>query len=343
MDLLGDIVEHDTSTEPQAPVAAISGSATGFPVAAKRKPVRRRKTAERSSDGVSEKEQIHLENIERLSKMSGEERAQAKEELINTLDPKILQMLLKRAEQDKNEPRGAVADSDSDSAASPALKPALRRDSVSSADKKVRFNNEASVKYVKPSSPLAMPKTSKEDEEWEDIEYLDESGPSFEEAQRLKQASVHFPRPSSEKLEKLDINDPDFNDKLHEKFFPDLPKDPKTLEWMKPAPETPKQVTYTAVAELRFDLNGDLITSENIEKHAQAPELRHHAASPELPGYTLAELAHYLRSDRPSTRWWTRTTRRRTWGSLSGGAGGSCSTSRSSISSASMRRTASAT
>ncbi|KAG7840773.1 hypothetical protein KL942_001761 [Ogataea angusta] len=260
MDLLGDIVEHDTSTEPQTPVPAISGPTTGFPVAAKRRPVRRRTAAESPSSGLSEKEQIHLENIERLSRMSGEEREQAKEELISTLDPKILQMLLKRAEPDKSEPHGAAA------------------------DKKVRFNNEASVKYVKPSSPLAMPKSSKEDEEWEDIEYLDDSGPSFEEAQRLKQASVHFPRPSGEKLEKLDINDPDFNDKLHEKFFPDLPKDPKTLEWMRPAPETPKQITYNAVAELRFDLNGDLITSENIEKHGRAPELHHHAASPELPG-----------------------------------------------------------
>ncbi|KAG7745764.1 hypothetical protein KL912_004917 [Ogataea haglerorum] len=326
MDLLGDIVEHDTATEPQAPGPAMSGPATGFPVAGKRKPVQRRRTAESPPRGLSEKEQIHLENIERLSRMSEEEREQAKEELINTLDPKILQMLLKRAERD----------SDSDTAASPSLKPALRRDSVSSADKKVRFNNEASVKYVKPSSPLAMPKSSKEDEEWEDIEYLDDAGPSFEEARRLKQASVHFPRPTGEKLEKLDINDPDFNDKLHEKFFPDLPKDPKALEWMRPAPETPKQVTYSAVAELRFDLNGDLITSENIQKHAQAPELHHHAANPELPGYTLAELAHYL-------RWWTRTSSNRTWRSSSGGAGGWCSTSRSSTSSASARRTASAT
>ncbi|KAH3668694.1 hypothetical protein OGAPHI_002448 [Ogataea philodendri] len=307
MDLLGDIVEHDTSDQVSAPVAFVPRPATGFPLASKRKPAQRlaKKPVDKPADThLSEKEQIHLENVEKLSRMSPEERMQAKEELVSTLDPKILQMLLNKARpQDLDQGRPAVDSEPGSAVSSPQLKPALRKNSASSSssDKKVRFNNEASVKYVKPSSPLAMPVSSSsephEDEDWEDIEYLDDSGPSFEEAQRLKQASVHFPKPSTlEKLEKLDLNDPDFNDKLHAKFFPDLPKDPKQLEWMKAAPETPNEIAYDTIADLRFDLNGDLVTSENLDKLASARELHHHSAHPELPGYTLAELAHYLRS-----------------------------------------------
>lgn len=111
---------------------------------------------------------------------------------------------------------------------------------------------------------------------------------------------MHFPKPT-QPYEELDINDPKFNDKLYEKYFPDLPKNPKQLEWMKSdSRSTPSDISYDSVESVRFDFKGDIITSENIDKYTNENQgLYNHSQNPELPGYTLSELAHYLRSTFP--------------------------------------------
>lgn len=56
--------------------------------------------------GLSEIEQIHQENIEILARMSAGERDEAKQELLDNLDPKVLQMLMRRSAK-KYGPPGA--------------------------------------------------------------------------------------------------------------------------------------------------------------------------------------------------------------------------------------------
>lgn len=194
---------------------------------------------------------------------------------------------------------------------SSSLKPALKKSSKSGLKaKKVRFNNEAKVQY--PDTQKKGRKDEGSEDEWEDIEFLDDAAPSYDDAVKISKESTKktidnakFHKREDE-YEKLDLADPKFNEKLHEKYFPDLPSNPSQLEWMsdKNVPETPKIVRYDSMDDLRFDFNGDIITSENIADYSKTTKdgLHNHSAHPELPGYTIPELAQYLQSTYPGQR-----------------------------------------
>lgn len=317
--------------------------------------------------GLSEVEQIHQENIEILAKMSTHEREDAKQELLDNLDPKVLQMLMKRSAKKYGPPSetaeskdplyepvegsmgtwvGGEHELDKPSNVQPqrtysnssSLKSAMKSPSINQAStmannkdkeaaekKKIRFSKEAKVIYLNQKDKVSQTTSadSDPDAEWEDFQDVEESetspsqypkidddaGPSIDDALRLKQLDneesahssiMHFPKPT-QPYEELDINDPKFNDKLYEKYFPDLPKNPKQLEWMKSdSRSTPSDISYDSVESVRFDFKGDIITSENIDKYTNENQgLYNHSQNPELPGYTLSELAHYLRSTFP--------------------------------------------
>jgi hypothetical protein len=435
MDLLGDIVEHNT----EAPVAPsfpfISGpsSTSGFPKPTAKKPSRWRQrlqnkglssmsgvietennntpsqkfyTVDKDTNlrkfkdknekkldysGLSESEQIHQENIEILTKMSIEEREEAKEQLLDSLDPKILEMLMKRSSRKYGPPSsnekfendslfqpvegsigtwvGGQHDLDTDqpsnysntnsltSTNSGPLKSAFKStsDSVSSSSillsssptsssntntntnttttttsnnndgKKLRFSKEAKVIYLDQSQKVKQQTPVDSDNEWEDFKEVtelspspppkmtdDDHIPSIDEVIKINDTKVedlinsqtssgiHFPK-RSQPYEELDINDPKFNDKLYEKYFPDLPKNPKQLEWMKSVDTPiPSEIQYDSIESVRFDFKGNIITSENISNYLNDNQgLFNHAKNPELPGYTIPELAHYLRSTYP--------------------------------------------
>ncbi|GAV29810.1 hypothetical protein PMKS-003315 [Pichia membranifaciens] len=198
--------------------------------------------------------------------------------------------------------------------------------------KKTRFSKEAKVIYLDQKRKVRQSSPPDSDGEWEDFEEVaedtnprpavasgvdaadDDTAIRIEDAVRLKQthneeladpssssSGVHFPQPT-QPYEELDINDPKFNDKLHEKYFPDLPRNPKQLEWMKSdsVDDIPAVISYDSLESVRFDFKADLITSENIGKYTNENQgLYNHAKNPELPGYTIPELAHYLRSTFP--------------------------------------------
>ncbi|ODV85000.1 hypothetical protein CANARDRAFT_182166, partial [[Candida] arabinofermentans NRRL YB-2248] len=318
MDLVSDIVEHDpippqpfttpTTTTTKFKSSSIripssSSSSSGFPTANKRKPSQWRSRLS-TKDNLNYNE-IHSENIELLSKMSHDEKQEAKNELLNSLNPNILNYLLNKKSSDKNNNNDLVFESDSESestttsslSSSSNLKPALRKNSTSSinstSDKKVRFNKEATIRYMNQQSTVSSPnqspnlqyKKSKNDEEWEDIQDLNDDNNG---------ESIHFPKPppsssaSSSNSDKLDINDPDFNDKLHSKFYPNLPKNIKNLEWMKPITEKEESklinLTYDSILKLRFNLNGDLINHMNVNDHIGKNELFHHSDDAAVPG-----------------------------------------------------------
>lgn len=411
MDILGDIVEHETSVP--KPPSVPSSSSKGFPQATAKRPSRWRQRlqekglssmsgevsggdqddgkfytvdndtnlkkfkddGERRLDysGLSEEERVHQENIEILARMSNKDREEAKQELLDNLDPKVLEMLMKRSirkygkpgekglceedqqtkeasmfdpvegaagtwvggehELDKTIPTATVENTAS-SHCSPAgscsdnLKSSLMRSKTmassspvgnsASSEKKIRFSKEAKVIYLDQSKQVKL--ETPEDDEWEDVSDVkspsltplvdDDAAPPLEDAIQLAEQSVHdvvrtksgihFPKPR-QPYEELDINDPNFNDKLYEKYFPDLPKNPKQLEWMENSnTRIPDEIAYDSLESVRFDFKGEIITSDNIDRYlGENQGLYNHSKNPELPGYTLTELAHYLRSTYP--------------------------------------------
>lgn len=117
---------------------------------------------------------------------------------------------------------------------------------------------------------------------------------------------VHFIKEENQNeidLEKLDINDPDFNDKLHDKYFPDLPKEVNKLKWMQPIhQEENKNCIIEDVFECRFDFSGNLVPPTRQIESTVHSGLHHHSESPELAGYTIVELEHLARSTFASQR-----------------------------------------
>lgn len=355
MDLLGDIVEHNveehTVLPPQPvqfkPQAALKpsrwkqrlqkkglDSMSGVVTNTKQEPIDDGKFYQNDSEtglksfknskerkldytGLDEKEQIHQENIEILSRMSIDDREEAKQELIDSLDPNILQMLMNRASRNnssKTNPNTDVQRIDEPVEGAigtwvggehPIDKDMnLKEEKKPKEGKKIRFDEEAKVIYIDQTVKVdEIPKA--EDDEWENVEDLIEAPPNLEDVKKLNESNdlnethVHFPKPS-QPYEELDINDPKFNDKLHAKYFPDLPQNVKQLDWMKPANEIPNTVEYESILDVRFDFKGDIINSQNIQELSQTNTgLHNHSQNPELPGYTLTELAHLLRSTFP--------------------------------------------
>lgn len=173
--------------------------------------------------------------------------------------------------------------------------------------KSVSFDTIATVKYE--DLPEDVPV---EEKGWEDIEDLNEmfTGVSSEEiapddyqlTQDENKLGVHFTKPKSHHDE-FDLNDPEFYNKLHEKYYPDLPKETDKLKWM--TEPLPKQVstTYESISDMRFDFDGNLINID--EKSADIPTfhgLHHHSEDPQLAGYTLSELSRLSRSVVPGQR-----------------------------------------
>lgn len=350
MDLIGDIVEKEVCTPVAPTFPSNPNSNRGFPKpkvqsAWKQRQQKKKKTQEEvvseeptrdtatgmkrlekekqklNYDNLSEAEKIHLENIEILSSMSEAQRLREREELLGSMDPRILQKLLARSEQKlskkSEEPdyqgyndwigggktgeawREPTLDKESVNEAL-GIRPALKTaDSPSLTPKCVRFDPVSTVKYAEDQEP--------QDEGWEDIENLDEIAPpsyqlvkdAGEMSKEEAFSNVHFTRPTftSEEDYKIDLNDPDFNEKLHEKYFPDLPRDTEKLKWMEPVPAvSTDDLVFDNVSDLRFDFKGDLIVPTKNDSIETSEALHHHAESPALAGYTLRELAHLSRS-----------------------------------------------
>jgi hypothetical protein len=177
--------------------------------------------------------------------------------------------------------------------------------------KTVRFEDVTTVKYEDLDANVELDPNG-----WEDVEDVNDliTGNIDEVAHKDYQlvndsddendgSTFHFPKPIQVNTdnEKLDLNDPEFYDKLHEKYYPDLPKETHKLSWM--TEPLPKQATttYESISDMRFDFKGDLVdlTISDSDAKEEIPTylgLHHHSENPHLPGYTLSELAHLSRS-----------------------------------------------
>lgn len=180
--------------------------------------------------------------------------------------------------------------------------------------KTVRFSEVATINYEDVGEDVELDPNG-----WEDIEDINDLVPHAnlhdqvahddyqlltEEEEQSEGATVHFPTPKP-KSNDLDLNDPEFFDKLHEKYYPELPKETHKLSWMtEPLPQN-VVTTYESISDMRFDFKGDIVQLDDQPTKKEIPVylgLHHHSENPQLAGYTLAELLHLSRSVVPAQR-----------------------------------------
>ncbi|KAF2219969.1 RPAP1-like protein [Elsinoe ampelina] len=243
-----------------------------------------------------EKRQIDLENRLKLDSMSESEIQEERQELLDSINPALLQALLRRAEY---KPGGDDADF-------PGLEIANDEAIVSKktkgSPKKVAFSQDIHDE----ERPLGAEPELKDVAGAEDS--VEQTG--GEQTDNLTTApsslpvdSIHFPRPKQPP--ELDPSSASFLEDLHQKYFPSLPADPDKLEWMRPATGpssySPSQ-TGLDPKDIRFSFSGALIPPSTAAEIPVTAGLHHHGEAPDAAGYTIPELARLARSTLPSQR-----------------------------------------
>jgi hypothetical protein len=262
--------------------------------------------------------------------MSQEEIAEAQRELLNELDPSILQMLLKRANLDDTRGNNekdpfAVSAAPPDATGpsgpeQPQVAPTIAVEDASA----VTAAAESDPKYdAKPPSQKRLKKSVTFDTSDEDAATPQPAAHLFLSDEKTHDHcqdpthdhshdtnSTHFPPTPS--APDLDPTDPDFLANLHAKYFPNLPADPAKLAWMAPIPTTDSPADLDSpyhpgqsalpVSVLRFDFQGRLVPPRLARQIPSTAGLHHHAEAPEAAGYTVPELARLARSAVPAQR-----------------------------------------
>ncbi|TEA15063.1 RNA polymerase II-associated protein RBA50 [Colletotrichum sidae] len=332
--LVGDIVEKKVPAKP-VEFDDFDAAPTGFPAHKKRtrvsafkqqrqvKPVsgaqaattapdsKENQVPSRSNNGssaraafeASEKQRIDRENREKLEDMTPEEIARERQELMDSLDPALLQRLLGRANIDEQHGPNPfdppiAKDAKVESSAAPVPTPEIKVEDTSASPKPQPAPKSATPKKATVSPAL-----------------VDEGQAHAAPPENLFPLSdqpdkTHFPVPPA--LPDLDPSDPDFLATLHEKFFPNLPADPSKLAWMAPIPtadspadrESPYYPGQSSlpIAALRFDFRGGLIPPRLSRSIPVSKGLHHHGQAPEAAGYTVEELSILARSAVPAQR-----------------------------------------
>lgn len=312
MDLIGDIVERKPlkATEPKIDD---SSKLSGFPklekidFRAKRSRFKASKSTPKMKvqqpEEISEAERIHQQNMEKISLMTMEEISVEKEELLANLDPKLLQSLLKRTENrntsHESHEHAEGHDEWIGGGKNGYSLPKLDDKDVKKAlgVKSVQFAEEDDEVFIKETYEEAL-------EQEEDDEIAPEGYQIAPDETELDKVDVHFPR-SKQVTEDpdLDLNDPKFFDQLHEKYFPDFPKETSKLAWMTAPMPKKKFLVYESISDMRFDFKGNLVQlddkSQDVPTYAG---LHHHSENPQLAGYTIPELVHFSRSVVPTQR-----------------------------------------
>ncbi|KAH7192432.1 RPAP1-like protein [Fusarium flagelliforme] len=337
--LINDIVEHDTSKKKPVVFDDQPISSTGFPQHKRRwktsafkqrrageatgaqqqstsETPKPQDTSSKADLETVEKQRIDRENQQKLSSMSPDEIAQAQQDIMNGLNPALIQRLLSRANIDEQTGPSPFDPPQPEKEETPEPPPTIK---VEDADKAEASKNTpaAAARPPKPSvesvpeTDSSKPRTTSTKKIADDYDE-DKAPPQippdlFPITDQPK--SVHFPVPPA--LPDLDPSDPNFLATLHEKYFPNLPADPSKLAWMAPIPteDSPadKDSSYyphpeIAVNALRFDFQGRFLSPRVSRSIPSSKGLHHHGDAPEAAGYTVAELAHLARSAVPAQR-----------------------------------------
>ena len=263
-----------------------------------------------------EKERLDIdaENTQRLAQMSDTEIEEARAELLSSLNPTLVERLLRRANIDDGHRDGDFPSLDGQT-------PDLIKREPSRSTKKVSFQHDAHhISSDKPDTLTSHveAKTPESDhailESTQANQTVTESVPSDEhdEEQEVHELpSIHFP--PAPKPPDLDPSSPSFLSDLHSKYFPDLSHDPTKLSWMT-EPSAMLDSTSSsdnnyspdassfAPAEIRFSFTGALIPPRIAHRIPVNKGLHHHGQAPDAAGYTIEELAILSRSAYPSQR-----------------------------------------
>lgn len=321
MDLIGEIVERKPA-QANAPVIENASKLTGFPKLEKidfrAKKSRFRSTAKKApkvvepEPEVSEAQRIHQENMDKISLLTIDEISAEKEELLASLDPKLLQTLLQRTEARQNsdsahshhvhaEGHDGWIGGGRDGSSMPKLDDADVKRALGV--KTVQFAEEDNKIFPATEETVIESNVAEAGDE-DDDEIAPEGYQIIEEEPAPQEFNVHFPKPKTATEDPdLDLNDPKFFDQLHEKYFPDFPKETSKLAWMTTPMPKRKINVYESISDMRFDFKGNLV--ELDDKSQDVPTymgLHHHSDNPQLAGYTIPELVHFSRSVVPTQR-----------------------------------------
>ncbi|KAM0710474.1 hypothetical protein Q7P35_002837 [Cladosporium inversicolor] len=328
---VGDVLERK-SAAPTPPSAPTLKSKTGFPEHKKR-PLQsrfkqRKQQAEPTvlSDGTAvsagaqqprqnatqdddsspknwqdqEKIQIDKQNRDVLAGMSEAEIAEARAELMGSLDADLIQKLLARSN----------IDSGSNEVDSLQPPPEPIEGGILHREKSTK---QKCVAFADDQSPPAPKQPTVQDEDQEapievdyEPDFPDADKPSAleEAAEENTHDTIHFPTPSQPPS--LDPNSATFLTDLHEKYFPSLPSDPDKLEWMRS--RKADKAAYSPASsslnpnEIRFSFDGELLAPKTSASIPVSEGLHHHGNAPEAAGYTIPELAILSRSTYPAQR-----------------------------------------
>lgn len=234
---------------------------------------------------MSDAEKIHLQSIRKLQSMSEEEITKEREQLFKTLDPAVLQSLLRRAEIKEAEMKGS-ADFDN---------PPVREVTG------VKAPPHGSTVEWFPDGVTPNPETANEGVER--TEQIKDSELSEKTLKKESGKSVHF---DSDEVEEAHTHFPPPPEEL-KKYFPDLPVETDKLAWMQPISsveedEYSAEMTSVKPSELRFDFKGNLLTPRQSQLVPTSAGLHHHGDAPAAAGYTLPELGRLARSSHPAQR-----------------------------------------
>lgn len=279
---------------------------------------------------LTESEKIHLENIALLQNMTAEQFQSEREELFESLNPQVLKSLIARVDKrmgklavsgegdDGREPVPQYAELEGPGTwigGSNKVKDLPKLDDKA-VDEALGIRSPAeTVMNDKDSSDPTRESSFLEYDDGERFNDDDIAPQEYQFVQSLDHMSnkdilddVHFIRSAKlgsnakDSYEPLSIDDPNFNEELHKKFFPDLPQEPEKLKWMEQLPDDLKQnEVLHEVSSCRFDFKGNLVPpTRKLETTNNG--LYHHSVSPELAGYTIQELSHLSLSQFPSQR-----------------------------------------
>lgn len=306
--------------DPEAPKATASTRAPPAPAGATPAPGASAQAKSASTqEPLSDAERIHLENIRKIQKMSPEEIEREREEIFKSMNPDVLQSLLRRAElkesENATEQPQSVPPTSAPKSSAPQSTP---NDNPKSTPLKAP-GKEVEAPRAPPAGSMAewdpapeqntTPNDSAKSTETprarataNDTDSLDAHIAGHNDAHAHAHAHAHDTTESTGST----VHFPPPPDELR-KFFPDLPVETEKLAWMQPIGDD-EEVEYSselqsvAPSELRFDFKGNLITPRMSRAIPSTAGLHHHGDAPAAAGYTLPELAHLCRSSHSAQR-----------------------------------------
>jgi hypothetical protein len=303
-------------------------SSTGFPAHRRRKTAsfKERRAEQKATASAppatlntpssiqDDKRVIGEENKRNLASMSEAQIRREREELMESMDPGLLERFLRRARIDDDEKASSeTAEATSTSTPAPATAPAADEPAASKPQKSVSFDiplQGSAPERVQPSQKPSTTLKSPANDDRPPTHLPKDLRPASEKPPIMDPSVIetfHFPRPT-QPMPVLDPSSPDFLTDLQSHYFPEMSSDPAALSWLRPPssdPEDPDSISpyhpassasSMSPSEIRFSLRGTILGPSTSLALPTTLGLHHHGNDPQAAGYTIPELAILSRS-----------------------------------------------